>query len=92
VEIEDIAIAVQEACANAVEHAYAPGQARFELTATCEAGRVRIVVRDGGRWRPPRGSNRGRGLPIMEELMDTAAVRQTDAGTEVVLERALEGR
>jgi serine phosphatase RsbU (regulator of sigma subunit)/anti-sigma regulatory factor (Ser/Thr protein kinase) len=90
VEIEDITIAAQEACANAVEHAYAPGEATFELVATCEAGRVRIVVRDGGRWRAPRGRNRGRGLPIMQELMETTDVRQTDAGTEVVLERTLE--
>ena len=27
-----------------------------------------------GRWRPPRGSNRGRGLPLMHELMDTVDV------------------
>jgi anti-sigma regulatory factor (Ser/Thr protein kinase) len=50
---------------------------------------VRIVVRDAGRWRAPRGSNRGRGLAIMRQLMDVADVRQTEAGTEVVLERAL---
>ena len=23
------------------------------------------MVRDEGRWRPPRGSNRGRGVPLM---------------------------
>jgi GAF domain-containing protein/anti-sigma regulatory factor (Ser/Thr protein kinase) len=91
IEIEDITIAAQEACTNTVEHAYGPGRAMFEVEATCTARRVRIVVRDAGRWRAARGTNRGRGLPIMQELMDVAEVRQTDDGTEVVLERTLGG-
>ena len=37
-EIYDITVACQEACANAVEHAYAPGDAAFEVEATL-AGR-----------------------------------------------------
>ena len=90
-ETNDILIACQEACTNAVEHAYGPGLQWFDLDATYEAGRVRITVTDNGRWRPPRGVNRGRGLPIMRELMDEVDVRHTADGTVVVLERTLAG-
>ena len=65
-EIYDIVVACQEACANAVEHAYAPGRHSFELDATYDGGRVRVTVRDRGRWRPPRGTHRGRGVMMME--------------------------
>jgi anti-sigma regulatory factor (Ser/Thr protein kinase) len=88
-ETHDVLVACQEACTNAVEHAYGPGSRSFALEATCEAGRARITVRDGGRWRPPRGASRGRGLPMMRELMDAVDVRHTDEGTVVVLERTL---
>ncbi|HEX5145540.1 MAG TPA: SpoIIE family protein phosphatase [Conexibacter sp.] len=89
-EAYDIVVACQEACANAVEHAYRPGRHAFELEAECEAGVVRLTVRDHGRWRPPRGTHRGRGMLMMEGLMDVVDVVRGDEGTVVVLERALE--
>ncbi len=88
-EAYDILVASQEACANAVEHAYGPGMRSFELDARCEAGLVTVTVRDHGHWRPPRGTNRGRGLPMMEALMERVEVTHTDEGTVVVLERTL---
>jgi GAF domain-containing protein/anti-sigma regulatory factor (Ser/Thr protein kinase) len=88
-EAYDIIVACQEACANAVEHAYGPGQRSFDLEATYADGRVRVTVRDHGRWRPPRGVNRGRGLPLMEALMERVDVSHTDEGTVVVLEHTL---
>jgi anti-sigma regulatory factor (Ser/Thr protein kinase)/putative methionine-R-sulfoxide reductase with GAF domain len=88
-EIYDITVAVQEASANAVEHAYAPGRAAFEVDATYEDGTITFTVRDRGRWRDPRGSNRGRGLPLMRALMDDVEVRQDARGTSVVLRRKL---
>jgi serine phosphatase RsbU (regulator of sigma subunit)/anti-sigma regulatory factor (Ser/Thr protein kinase) len=88
-EIYDITVACQEACANAVEHAYGPGRQSFEIEATVDAGRIRIIVRDRGRWRPPRGDHRGRGVPLMRALMDAVDVQHTDQGTQVVLERTL---
>ena len=81
----DIIVAVQEACANAVEHAYGPGVAEVELDLQWEDGRVTITVTDHGQWRPPRGENRGRGLPLMHTLMDEVDVRHTDGGTAVTL-------
>ena len=90
-ETNDIAVACLEACTNAVEHAHRPGHGSFEVDATCHAGRVRIIVRDDGQWRPPRGSNRGRGVLMMRELMDLLDVQHTRDGTIVVLERTLAG-
>jgi len=88
-EIYDIVVACQEACANAVEHAYRPGQHSFELDATYDGGRVRVTVRDQGRWRPQRGTHRGRGVMMMRGLMDSVDIEHTDEGTTVVLERML---
>jgi serine phosphatase RsbU (regulator of sigma subunit)/anti-sigma regulatory factor (Ser/Thr protein kinase) len=88
-EIYDIVVACQEACANAVEHAYRPGRHSFELNATDDDGRVRVTVRDEGQWRPPRGTHRGRGVMMMRGLMDSVEIEHTDEGTTVVLERML---
>ena len=52
-EIEEITLACSEACANAIEHAYSPGPAALEVTATVsEDGEIVITVRDFGSWRP----------------------------------------
>ena len=91
-EAYDIVVACQEACANAVEHAYGPGHAHFEVTAEHREARIRVTVRDHGRWRPPRGSHRGRGLPLMQALMESVDVEHGDEGTVVVLERTLRQR
>jgi len=88
-EAFDITVASQEACANAVEHAYGPGRRSFEIEATFDDGTVRVVVRDKGTWRPPRGTNRGRGMPLMRELMERVDVQHEEGGTVVVLERSL---
>jgi serine phosphatase RsbU (regulator of sigma subunit)/anti-sigma regulatory factor (Ser/Thr protein kinase)/putative methionine-R-sulfoxide reductase with GAF domain len=88
----EIVVACQEACANAVEHAYGPAHAHFDVDAEQRAGNVRVTVRDRGRWRPPRGSHRGRGLPLMRALMESVDVEHGDEGTTVVLERTLRSR
>jgi anti-sigma regulatory factor (Ser/Thr protein kinase) len=88
-EVYDIIVACQEACANAVEHAYGPARALFEVAASHDGGLVRLTVSDRGRWRAPRGDNRGRGIPLMRALMDTVDVRHTDDGTAVTLARHL---
>ena len=56
-EIYDITVACQEACANAVEHAYAPGPAGVRGRGrTHDDGAIEIAVRDRGQWRPARGT------------------------------------
>ncbi len=86
-----ITLACGEACANAIEHAYSPVAATFEVQARAEKDVVTLAVRDGGRWRAPRGDNRGRGLRIMEASMDQVEIRQTLDGTEVWMYRRLRG-
>lgn len=96
-----IKLAVSEVCANAVEHAYGPGQDRsFHVRATTEeaateeaateegAAAVVIEVSDSGRWRRPRGAQRGRGLHIVRQLMDTVEVEQTSEGTTIRMSKA----
>jgi anti-sigma regulatory factor (Ser/Thr protein kinase)/putative methionine-R-sulfoxide reductase with GAF domain len=90
-EIVEITIAVGEACANAIEHAYSPGPATFEVEASEVDRLVTVVVRDRGRWRAPRGPHRGRGLGIMAAAMDDVEVDRGD-GTRVELRRRLEAR
>ena len=88
-EAYDIVVACQEASANAVEHAYGPGQAQIEVEAELNGRQVTVTVRDEGRWRAARGADRGRGIPLMEMLMDDVEIRSTDSGSEVVLTRQL---
>jgi serine phosphatase RsbU (regulator of sigma subunit)/anti-sigma regulatory factor (Ser/Thr protein kinase) len=83
-EIDAIALACSEACANAVEHAYGPGDANLEVRAERDRDSVEVTVRDGGTWRPPRGSG-GRGIGIMRAFMDDVSIAPTDEGTTVRL-------
>ena len=84
-----VGVAVSEAIANVVEHAYGPRDAVFELEAALEEGRVAIAVRDFGRWRGARGEDRGRGLGLMEALMDSVELSRTSDGTTVRMRRRL---
>jgi anti-sigma regulatory factor (Ser/Thr protein kinase) len=88
-EIYDITVAVQEASANAIEHAYGPGRATFDVEATHEGGVITVYVRDRGRWRAPRGTHRGRGLGMMRALMESVDVQPGEHGTTVVMQRRL---
>jgi anti-sigma regulatory factor (Ser/Thr protein kinase) len=88
-DVAEVTIAVSEACANAIEHAYSPSPASFELDAFGTNGEVTVAVRDNGRWRPPRGTNRGRGLSIIVAAMDDVQIDRTETGTEVVMRRRL---
>ena len=88
-ELYDIVVAVQEASANAIEHAYGPGGATFDVEAAYEDGAITVVVRDHGRWRAPRGTHRGRGLAMMRALMESVDVQREEQGTTVILRRTL---
>jgi GAF domain-containing protein/anti-sigma regulatory factor (Ser/Thr protein kinase) len=88
-DVAEVTIAVSEACANAIEHAYSPGPASFELHAWGDDGDITVAVRDAGQWRAPRGQHRGRGLSIIAAAMDDVQVDRLATGTEVVMRRRL---
>ena len=88
-DIIEIMIAVGEAAGNAVEHAYGPGDATFDVHGSIDEAELEVVVRDYGNWRAPRGQNRGRGTMLMQQLMDDFEVRTTGDGTEVRMRRKL---
>jgi serine phosphatase RsbU (regulator of sigma subunit)/anti-sigma regulatory factor (Ser/Thr protein kinase) len=88
-DLHAIKVACGEACANAIEHAYRPGDAAFRIEASRGDREVLITVRDFGGWREPRGTDRGRGLPMMEALMDSVQVEPSSQGTTVQLRRRL---
>jgi len=88
-EAYEITLTICEAAGNAIEHAYGPGDATFEVEATFEHGTLVAVVRDRGNWRERRGTHRGRGLKIIEGLMDDVEVSAEDDGTVVRMRRRL---
>jgi anti-sigma regulatory factor (Ser/Thr protein kinase) len=88
-ETAEITLAVNEACANAIEHAYSPAPARFQLRGTCECDTVTVVVSDHGSWRLPREDDRGRGLKILESAMDSVDVDAAEGGTKITMRRRL---
>jgi serine phosphatase RsbU (regulator of sigma subunit)/CheY-like chemotaxis protein/anti-sigma regulatory factor (Ser/Thr protein kinase) len=83
----DLEVALTEACANVVRHAYGPGDASFEVSAVREADAVRLAVRDRGHWRLPRGEDGGRGLTLMRALCDELQIDKAGDGTTVTMRR-----
>ncbi|MGQ0576100.1 MAG: ATP-binding protein [Pseudonocardia sp.] len=91
--VDDVEYVTSEAVSNAAEHAYAGGDGAIEVEAEVLAlpgglRRVRVRVRDHGRWQPvnPDPGHRGHGLAAMVALAAELVVRHHDGdGTEVVL-------
>jgi anti-anti-sigma factor len=84
-----VMVAVGEACANAAEHAYRGAEAGpMSVTADVDVdGVLSVTVRDEGTWRPPDRDpgDRGRGLLIMRQLVDTVVLDEQAQGTSVRL-------
>jgi PAS domain S-box-containing protein len=85
----ELTLTICEAAGNAIEHAYGPGDATYEVEVTFASGELVAAVRDGGRWRDKRDDHRGRGLAIIEQLMDHVDVATRDDGTVVTMRRRL---
>jgi anti-sigma regulatory factor (Ser/Thr protein kinase) len=85
----DVLIAVGEACTNAIEHAYGPTGGVVTVYMELQPPDVVVTVSDTGRWRPPRGENRGRGTLFMRTCADDLRVDHGPGGTTVVLRRCL---
>lgn len=96
-DAEDVELAVNEAIANVVDHAYPPGSPG---TATVHAWvstdprtrdrRVGVAVTDRGRWAAhhpdgPAPHARGHGLAVMSGCMAELHIQRSVAGTTVVM-------
>lgn len=100
VAAEDIVLAVNEAVANVIDHAYlddAPGsvQVRCTIEPLAEADsepmrRVQVGIADQGAWTAerrtvdPRGF-RGHGMSVMAACVDEVLLHRENSGTTVVL-------
>ena len=91
-EVVDVVLAVHEAATNAVEHAYAAGQAGIvvvtaEVVRDTSERQVLISVTDQGRWQPPAldPGNRGRGIMMMRASMHSLDIARSPVGTRVTM-------
>ncbi|MGH3980499.1 MAG: ATP-binding SpoIIE family protein phosphatase [Pseudonocardiaceae bacterium] len=87
--VADLLVAVGEACANAVEHAYGPRGGTVAVHLELQMPDVIATVRDTGRWRPPSGENRGRGTLLMRQCSHELRIDHGPTGTDVVIRRHL---
>jgi anti-sigma regulatory factor (Ser/Thr protein kinase) len=54
-----------------------------------DGGELTASVRDTGNWREKRGEHRGRGLRIIEDLMDEVEVEREEDGTLIRMRRRI---
>ncbi|WP_433507717.1 ATP-binding protein [Pseudonocardia halophobica] len=91
---DDVVLAVDEAVANAVRHAYPedrPGD--VELTLWTEGEALCIEITDHGSWRPTQGeggtitgdARGGRGMLLMQHMVETVLVHFDGRGSRVLL-------
>ena len=85
--VDDLQLALGEAAANAVEHAYPAGTAaEFDVSLSRDrTGGVQVSVRDDGRWRPAPADRgfRGHGLRVLHELGQDLHIDRAPNGTRV---------
>jgi anti-sigma regulatory factor (Ser/Thr protein kinase) len=91
--LDDIRLAVSEACTNAVVHAYADQPAgHIDVLVATGGDELEVVVRDHGRGMAPRADSPGLGvgLPLIASLTRALELSSTDGGgTEVRMQFAL---
>lgn len=74
--VEDIRLAVTEACTNVVRHAYRGEEGPLEVTVEPTRERLTVVVADRGRGISPNPDSEGPGLglPLIAALADTLEI------------------
>ena len=75
--VEDIRLAVTEACTNVVRHAYEEGEGTIDVVVTPRPGRLEVVISDEGRGMGPSPdtSGPGLGLPLISALAASVELR-----------------
>lgn len=97
-DCSDLVLALDEACANAIRHAFPGRQGRIAVVADVVDGEVVVRVADDGVGfdvsRPPPEPGpydvSGRGLRIIRQLMTAVELESLPAGgTRIVMRKAL---
>jgi serine/threonine-protein kinase RsbW len=75
--LENVTLAVTEACTNVVRHAYEEGEGAIDVTVRPKPGWIEIVVADEGRGMGPSPDTAGPGLglPLIAALADSVDLR-----------------
>lgn len=90
---DDLVLAVNEAASNVVDHAYRQksASATLGLALWIEGETLCIEITDRGAWRPvpTLSNNRGRGLTMIYQLVDSVLIHNGTDGTRVLLRHPL---
>ena len=83
----DVLIAVTEAAANVVVHAYPDGGGEFELVLLDDHGRLIVTVHDEGvgYYVPSANPGLGTGLLVIQRACDSSAIDAAEPGTIVTM-------
>ena len=90
--VEDVRLAVTEACTNVVRHAYEEGEGAIDVVVRPRAETLEVVVSDEGRGMGPSPDTRGPGLglPLISALADTVELRPgSDGGSRLAMTFAM---
>ncbi|GAA1311184.1 SpoIIE family protein phosphatase [Saccharothrix xinjiangensis] len=83
--LDDLQLALGEAAANVVDHAYGQDSGDVEYRLATTPTGVHVTVRDHGRWRPVPADPgyRGRGMQIIRTLAEQVSFDHGEDGTAV---------
>lgn len=85
--MQDVLIATGEAVSNAIEHGHRDRpEGLVSLRVTAVVDRLQVTVVDSGTWKLPRtvaDISRGRGMALMQGLMEDFTIHSDDDGTTV---------
>jgi serine/threonine-protein kinase RsbW len=86
--IEDMRLAVTEACTNVVRHAYQGDEGKIDVVVRPRGDALEVVVSDAGRGIAPSPDTAGPGLglPLIAALADTLEIeRRRDSGSRLIM-------
>ncbi|MFY9264722.1 MAG: ATP-binding protein [Solirubrobacterales bacterium] len=88
--IDDIKLAVTEACSNVVKYAYDAGIGEMEIALTSDQSSIAVTIEDFGEWREHDTADdielSGMGIPLMKAVTSRHSMLRTAGGTQVALE------